>query len=163
MMLQISFPHPGLNDSGEPIEENAGLRLELVSLFNRCRRKGLFHCFLALLGSKSQRLKDFKAVIRGKTIQGSRYLGLSSIPIDQIQGSLGHSKDFDRNFYPVQERSRTRWIRIAGARMSGQAVPPIELVQLGKIYFVRDGHHRLSVARAFGEKYMDAVVTQVDV
>ena len=67
MMLQTSFTNTDLNPPEDPIELNASLRLELVSLFNRCRRKGLFHCFLALLGRKSQRLRDFKAFIRGNS------------------------------------------------------------------------------------------------
>jgi hypothetical protein len=81
------------------------------------------------------------------------------VPIQQIWGSEGRSADFDALFYPRQAHSQGRWVGIAAARMMGLVLPPVELIQVGDGYFVRDGHHRISVARALGEEYIEAEVT----
>jgi hypothetical protein len=84
--------------------------------------------------------------------------GLQEVPIDRIRGSQGRCPDFDRNFYPLQDHLKSRWLRVATARQLGQALPPVELIQVGDIYFVRDGHHRISVARALGQLEINAEV-----
>jgi len=81
------------------------------------------------------------------------------VPIEQIWGSEGRSADFDALFYPRQGHSQGRWVSIAAARMMGLVLAPVELIQVGAGYFVRDGHHRISVARALGEQYIEAEVT----
>jgi hypothetical protein len=81
------------------------------------------------------------------------------VPIQQIWGSEGRSADFDSLFYPRQGHSQGRWVGIAAARMMGLVLPPVDLIQVGDGYFVRDGHHRISVARALGEEYIEAEVT----
>ena len=78
-------------------------------------------------------------------------------------GSEGRFHEFDRAFYPRKERSKDRWLRIDQAHYDGVTLPPIELIKLGQIYFVRDGNHRVSVARARGHQLMDAYVTEVEV
>jgi hypothetical protein len=88
------------------------------------------------------------------------YLGVQSVPIERIQGSEGRIEDFDNAFNPVHERSRSRWLSVASVRLAGAELPPVELIQVGDIYFVRDGHHRISVAKALGERFIDAEVTQ---
>jgi hypothetical protein len=88
-----------------------------------------------------------------------RYVGLRSVPIDQIRGSEGRSTDFDRNFCPLQDRTRGRWLGIAQARQAGKSLPPVLLVQVREAYFVRDGHHRISVACALGQRTIEAKVT----
>jgi hypothetical protein len=67
-------------------------------------------------------------------------------------------EDFDDTFYPRHERMRSRWLNVASLRLAGVALPPVELIHSGGIYFVRDGHHRISVAKALGEVYIDAEV-----
>jgi hypothetical protein len=86
------------------------------------------------------------------------------VPISQICGSRGRSKDFDRDFNPLSSHNRERWLRIAEARQQAVPLPPINLIRIGGIYFVSDGHHRISVAQTFGQKEMEAQVTvwQVD-
>jgi hypothetical protein len=88
-----------------------------------------------------------------------RYTGVRSVPLDQIQGSEGRSTDFDRDFYPLQDRTRERWLGIARARRAGKSLPPVLLVQVDQVYYVRDGHHRISVARALGQRTIEAKVT----
>jgi hypothetical protein len=85
------------------------------------------------------------------------------VPICQIRGSEGRCSDFDRNFNPLQDHNRVRWLRIAAARQRGRSLPPVELVQVGDFYFVRDGHHRVSVARALGQPFIAARVTALNV
>jgi uncharacterized ParB-like nuclease family protein len=80
------------------------------------------------------------------------------VPIHQIKGSLGRSNDFDANFNPLHERTRSRWISVASAVRQRIPLPPVELLQVGDSFFVRDGHHRISVARAFGQEDIEARV-----
>jgi hypothetical protein len=79
--------------------------------------------------------------------------------MNQIRGSEGRSRYFDRDFNPLYDRARGRWLNIARARQQGKDLPLVVLVQVGDIYFVKDGHHRISVARALGQKAIDARVT----
>jgi hypothetical protein len=80
------------------------------------------------------------------------------VPIRQICGSENRCGDFDRNFHPLHDHNKGRWLRIAQARQQGKSLPPVELVQVGDGYYVRDGHHRISVARALGQKSIEARV-----
>jgi hypothetical protein len=81
------------------------------------------------------------------------------VPISRIQGSQGRSRYFDRDFRPLHDQARQRWQSIARARRQGKQLPPVSLVQVGDIYFVSDGHHRISVARAMGQSDIEARVT----
>ena len=71
-------------------------------------------------------------------------------------------RDFDRRFRPTSARSRERWERLARANRKGEVIPPIEVYRIGDYHFVRDGHHRVSVARAMGIDLIEARVTQID-
>lgn len=84
--------------------------------------------------------------------------GWQLVPISQIQGSQGRCRDFDRHFYPRRDHLSSRWLGVATAHLLGVALPPVELIQVGDIYFVRDGHHRISVARALGQLEINAEV-----
>jgi hypothetical protein len=81
------------------------------------------------------------------------------VPIRQIRGSEGRCRYFDRDLNPLYDQARGRWLSIARVRQQGRALPPVVLVQVGDIFFVRDGHHRISVARALGQTEIDARVT----
>ncbi|HSN74547.1 MAG TPA: transcriptional regulator, partial [Anaerolineae bacterium] len=78
-------------------------------------------------------------------------------------GSMGRTGDFDHHFHPLDDRLRSRWISVAMARRQFIPLPPVSLVQVGACYFVQDGHHRISVARALGESAIDAEVIVWDV
>lgn len=88
-------------------------------------------------------------------------LGLEVVPIASIVGTVDRERDFDRRFRPTSGRVRGRWERIAAAMRRGEAMPPVDLYRIGRIYFVRDGHHRVSVACALGRDDIDAYVTDV--
>jgi hypothetical protein len=96
-------------------------------------------------------------------VKGSHYAGLRAVSIDDIRGTEGRVDDFDDAFDPLSDRTRGRWLGIFVARSQYTSLPPVELIQVGNIYFVRDGHHRISVARDMGGQAVDAEVTVWDV
>ena len=96
-------------------------------------------------------------------ITGQRDAGLQEIPLDKIVGSVGRYRDFDRAFLPIQRVTSDRWINISKLRYEDAPLPSIEVYQIGDVYFVRDGNHRVSVARERGQKFIDAYVTSIDV
>jgi hypothetical protein len=103
----------------------------------------------------------FEEVVEALGYRGERYLGLQVISLDSIVGSVDRSRDFDRRFMPTTGRVRSRWERIATATRRGEEIPPIDVYRIGELHFVKDGHHRVSVARALGFKVVDAYVTEV--
>ena len=84
-----------------------------------------------------------------------------TIPLDSIVGTVDRTRDFDRGFRPTTPRVRGRWQRIAAAQRRGESFPPISVYRIGDLHFVRDGHHRVSVAKSLGREDIDAYVTQV--
>jgi hypothetical protein len=87
--------------------------------------------------------------------------GLQVVPLDAIVGTVDRAADFDRGFRPTTTRLRSRWERIAAAQRRGEPLPPVSLYQVGELYFVRDGHHRVSVDKSLGRMDIDAYVTEV--
>ena len=92
---------------------------------------------------------------------GERELGLQVIPLDTIVGTVDKPHGFDRSFRPTSSRVRGRWERIALAMRRGDPIPPVSVYRVGDVHFVRDGHHRVSVARALGRRDIDAYVTEI--
>lgn len=105
-----------------------------------------------------QWLYDLNVLKPNLGLRGSFYAGIQVVSIRSIIGSEGKTTDFDMGFYPLKETSRERWVSMAMAYQSRMPLPPVELVQIGNAYFVRDGHHRISVSRAFGQTSIDAEV-----
>jgi hypothetical protein len=103
----------------------------------------------------------FEEVVAALGRRGERDLGLQSVKLDAIVGTVDRGREFDRRFRPTSGRVRPRWERIAMAQRRGQALPPVDLYRIGELHFVRDGHHRVSVARALGHDSIDAYVTEV--
>jgi hypothetical protein len=90
-----------------------------------------------------------------------RPLGLQTIPLATIVGTLDPRRDFDRQFRPTTNRIRSRWERLALAQRLGEPIPPIQVYRVGDMHFVEDGHHRVSIAIARHEKTIDAYVTEI--
>ena len=103
----------------------------------------------------------FEEVVAALGRRGERRLGQQVIPLDSIVGTVDRGREFDRSFRPTTGRVRTRWERIAAAQRRGTAMPPIDVYRIGELHFVKDGHHRVSVARALGHKDINAYVTEV--
>jgi hypothetical protein len=93
--------------------------------------------------------------------RGERQLGLQTIPLDTIVGTAEQRRDFDRHFRPATGRVRERWEQLALAQRRGAAIPPIEVYRIGGQHFVSDGHHRVSIAAATGQRTIDADVTEI--
>lgn len=103
----------------------------------------------------------FEEVVAALGRTSERSLGLKVIALDSIVGTVDRTADFDRRFRPTSARVRGRWERIAQAMRRGESMPPISVFRIGDLHFVRDGHHRVSVARALGRSDIDAYVTEV--
>jgi hypothetical protein len=103
----------------------------------------------------------YEEVIEALGFVSERAIGLRVVPLDQIVGTIDRQHDFDRQFRPTSRRVRSRWEQIAAAMRRGEPMPPVDLLKVGEIYFVRDGHHRVSVASALGHRDIDAQVTEV--
>jgi hypothetical protein len=104
----------------------------------------------------------FEEVVQALGQTGERRLGLGVIPLDSIVGTLDRTREFDRQFRPTSGRGRARWERVAAAMRRGESLPPIDVYRIGELHFVRDGHHRVSVARTLGRSDIDAYVTEVE-
>ena len=83
------------------------------------------------------------------------------VPIDQIVGTVEPTRCFDRRFRPTSELPRTRFERVDGEIRSGRGMDPVDLYRCGDQYYVLDGHHRIAVARALGERWILANITEV--
>ena len=103
----------------------------------------------------------YEEVIAALGFESERALGLQVVPLESIVGTVDRARDFDRRFRPTSGRVRGRWEQIAAAMRRGESMPPVDLLRVGEIHFVRDGHHRVSVARALGRTDIDAYVTEV--
>jgi hypothetical protein len=139
-------------------------RADVEDDFLRARRRQV----LARLGQRLRREPDdvnlilpFDEVVAALGRVGEQRLGLRTIPLSRIVGSVDSMRDFDRQFRPTSSRVRDRWERLALAQRRGESVPPIDVYQVGDLYFVADGHHRVSIALATGQKTIDAFVTEV--
>jgi hypothetical protein len=88
--------------------------------------------------------------------------GTQLIPIDHIIGSVGRYRDFDRAFLPLSGADAERWKRLDIAYNELRDLPPIEVYQIRDVYFVRDGNHRVSVAKANGLTLIEAQVTEIE-
>jgi hypothetical protein len=93
--------------------------------------------------------------------RGERRLGLQTIRLDTIVGTVDSGRDFDRHFRPTSSRVRERWEQLALAQRRGAAIPPIDVYRVGGLHFVSDGHHRVSIAAATGQQTIDANVTEI--
>lgn len=139
-------------------------RADVENDFLRVRR----HQAMSRLVQKLTREPDdvnmilpFDEVIEAVGTEGERNLGLQTIKLDTIIGSVDSQREFDRKFRPTSGRPRERWERMALAQRRGISMPPIDVYRVGTLHFVRDGHHRVSIAIATGQTTIDAYVTEV--
>jgi hypothetical protein len=133
-------------------------RQAAVHLYQRAYLTGWLKRMASALIRPSSDLLNLTEVETNQPIKNCYSAGVQLVTLDQVQGSQGRCRDFDRAFYPLQHRTESRWLQVATAREAGIALPPVVLVQVGSIYFVRDGHHRISVARALGQTEIEAEV-----
>jgi hypothetical protein len=127
------------------------------------RRQVLAQMASRLKGQDSTRRGSlsFDEVVSALGRREEQSLGLRVINIKDIVGSVDKVRDFDPRFRPTSGRSRERWERLAEAVRRGESFPPIDVYQVGEMYFIRDGHHRVSVFRELGFPTIEADVTRV--
>jgi hypothetical protein len=126
-------------------------RFEAQSLFQQALWRGvLYRTFARLRGQPV-----FLSTCPRPRIGHERF---QIVPLARIQGTLGRAGDFDAHFYPIHERTAERWVTIAQLHMMGHSLPPVKLIEHDGVYYVMDGHHRISVARMLGVDEIEAVV-----
>ncbi|MEO1288208.1 MAG: hypothetical protein AAFV93_10600 [Chloroflexota bacterium] len=135
--------------------------IEGVNKFQNVRSKAFFSEMMSLLRGQSAELLSFDDVRVRLRLREESYKGLHDIPVDKIVGSVGRHKDFTNKFLPKTPEMKERWSRVYAQMNSMAGVPPIEVYQVDDVYFVRDGNHRVSVAREIGSKTIQAHVTEL--
>ncbi len=131
------------------------------SLFDTKIRAAQVRQFLARIFRRDDHLLQLDEVVRPENIEGSAYAGTQIVDIEQIRGTESRADDFDTKFSPIKGSIRERWQAIARLFLVGEELPPVDLIQVGEVYFVRDGHHRVSVARSLGQRYIEAEITMM--
>jgi hypothetical protein len=129
--------------------------------YRRARRRAFMRGVLSWFKRSDNALLAFDEVRRGIHARAQREGGLRAVPIDQIVGSVGRYRDFDRAFLPRRVQTRDRWESVDRAHLDGTELPAVDLYKIGDTYFVKDGNHRVSVARERGQAFIDAHVIEV--
>ena len=136
---------------------------QITDDFERARRKAFWRRLAAALLRRDNGLLSFDHARQHLRAQAQHYGGLRTVLISQVVGSVSRYRDFDRAFLPRQTTTRFRWQSVDRAYYEDVALPPVELYQLGETYFVKDGNHRVSVARERGQEFIDAYVIELHV
>ena len=126
--------------------------------FDRARRKVFVQRILSYFTGRSPDLLPFEQVREQLRLSNQHFRGLREIPLDQIVGSVDRYQDFTRTFLPRSDELRDRWAAVEDRVVTGGGLPPVKLYQVGDAYFVRDGNHRVSVARAQDAPSIEAYV-----
>jgi uncharacterized protein (TIGR00730 family) len=131
--------------------------------FTQARRRVFLQRILSFFtGHHPAALLSFEQVRDKLKIRGQRYIGIQTIPLDKIAGTTGRYQEFNRAFLPTQEFIRERWKHIYSVAQSSAGFPAIEVYKIGDVYFVRDGHHRVSVLKELGAPTVEAAVTELE-
>lgn len=131
--------------------------------FARARSKAFLNDLLALFARRRNNLLSYDQVKEKLHIGGPIHRGLRTVEISRIVGSVNRYRDFDRAFLPVHNRIASRWQNIDRAFYEDVGLPPVVLYKVGEVYFVVDGHHRVSVARQQGQEFIEAEVRECQV
>jgi hypothetical protein len=145
----------------EGSESNPYITKTASTDFERARRKAFFHDLVATMGGRPNWLMAFEEVQQALPIKGQSYRGMQEVPVSSIVGSVDRYHDFDRAFLPTQTRTRPRWESVDRAALTDIILPPVQLYKVGEAYFVKDGNHRVSVAKEKGAEYVDAEVIEL--
>jgi hypothetical protein len=142
----------------------AGIRsLRCAKDFRNARANARLAAWKARLAGRCVELLPLEEVKRLVHAGGAHYVGIRSVSVERIVGSEGRCRDFTRDFLPRSKSLQARWERVDAAYNDGTDLPPVKLVELGGVYFVRDGNHRVSVARSKQERpFVDAEIVHLD-
>ena len=131
--------------------------------FRHARRRAGIERFLAWLRRRSAALLCYEEMRDGQVPRRVRELGVQEIPLESVVGSVGRCSDYTRGFMPLKDNDRLRWTRVMEAARSALDLPPIRAYRVGETYFVADGHHRVSVARERGQRFITAKVVDIQI
>ncbi|UCC51056.1 MAG: hypothetical protein JSV68_18395, partial [Anaerolineaceae bacterium] len=143
-------------------KDEGNVRLTAVEQFRSARLHAKIDQIKAALTGKSADLLSYEDVRQKVHAIETNRRELKEIPLDAAYNSVGRYKDFTRHFFPLVDQDEFRWARIRGLTDSLEGLPPIEVYQVGEVYFVRDGNHRVSVARDLEASHIEAYVTHVE-
>ena len=129
--------------------------------FEAALRKSFWRSILNWFFKNNNHLLDFDEIRKLIPWQGQYDRGMREIELKDVVGSVGRYQDFDRSFLPLQNRLRGRWVNVDKAHLKDIVLPPIEVYKIGSVYFVKDGNHRVSVAREKGQIYIEANVIEI--
>lgn len=132
-----------------------------VQDFKRARREAALQQLLSRVNGRSNDLLAYDQVIEKLKVVDSVGRGLQEIPLEAIVGSVGRYQDFTRTFLPKKDSDEGRWVGVKTAVLDMRGWPPIDVYKIGEAYFVRDGNHRVSVARQLGNETISAYVTEI--
>lgn len=136
--------------------------MEGLQQFDNAHTRAFWQDIINHLTLRPIRLMSFEEVKTKLRLREEHYVGLQDVPVDQIVGSVGRYRDFNKRFLPLKESMRHRWGSIYAQFNTLEGLPPIELYQVGDVYFVRDGNHRVSVAKELDMATIEAYVTELD-
>jgi hypothetical protein len=131
--------------------------------YQRARFKAFVRGVLAALSGEHNDLLSYDDLKEKLRIGGPIYRGVRTVKVKQIVGSLNRYRDFDRAFLPKQDKFAQRWQNVDRAFYQDVSLPPVVLYKVGEVYFVVDGHHRVSVAREQDQEFIDAEVRECSV
>lgn len=126
--------------------------------FERARQRAFIHDAIAVLQRRRNDLVPYHEIRQRVSPDRESYRGLQTVRLDQIVGSMDRFQDFDREFLPRKRFIAGRWQNVDRAYYQDVQLPPIQLYKVGEIFFVKDGNHRVSVARERGQEFIDAEV-----
>ena len=128
--------------------------------FSRARFKAFLNRAFAALSGQPTTLLSYDEIKQSLHIGGPIYRGVHTVRLDQIVGSLNRYHEFDRAFLPAEDQLAARWKNIDSAFYKDISLPPVVLYKVGQVYFVVDGHHRVSVARQQGQEFIEAEIRE---
>ncbi len=128
--------------------------------FQRARFKAFMNRVWGALSGRPATLLSYDEIKEKLHVGGPIYRGVRTVRVDQIAGSLNRYHEFDRVFLPMSDQLAARWTSVNRAFYQEISLPPVVLYKVGQVYFVVDGHHRVSVAREQGQIYIEAEVRE---
>lgn len=140
---------------------DTGIATKSEEDFSKVRNKALVNSLQHFLSPEETQLISLNDIKEMLHPDNEVYVGMQVVPVEKIIGSEGRYNDFDNLFFPKHSHLKNRWLNIDRAYMQGKILPAVTLYEIGGVYFVRDGNHRVSVAKARGVEFIDAEVTSL--
>lgn len=134
-----------------------------MDLYRQVSIAAYWYSIQCLLLRQPRYLLNLSDVFRMNPRIGGQYMGIRPVMIEKIRGSESRNRDFDPKFRPIKAHDQERWVKVAMAYIRGDPMPAIQVILVKEVYFVRDGHHRVSVAKKLGFHFLDAEITCWDI